>query len=129
MNLLIPRIWAYLAVLALGVAIWAHGWVSGAAHNQEKELKQTVKDVQVLVKVRDRVVTQYVDRERIVYKQADTIIKQVPVYITPEADDQCAVPDGFVRVHDAAARGISLDAASGTPNATAPRASTATSRP
>lgn len=129
MNLLIPRIWACVAVLALGVAIWAHGWVSGATHNQEKELKQTVKDVQVLVKVRDRVVTQYVDRERIVYKQADTIIKQVPVYITPEADDQCPVPDGFVRVHDAAARGISLDDASGTPNATAPRASTATSRP
>jgi hypothetical protein len=129
MNLLIPRIWAYLAVLALGVAIWGHGWVTGATHNQEKELKQTVKDVQVLVKVRDRVVTQYVDRERIVYKQADTIIKQVPVYITPEADDQCPVPDGFIRVHDAAARGVSLDAAPGTPDATTPRASTATSRP
>ena len=33
------------------------------------------------------------------------IIKEVPVYVTVEADAKCDVTDGFVRLHDAAATG------------------------
>lgn len=35
-----------------------------------------------------------------------TIIKKVPVYVTREADSRCAVPRGFVRLHDSAAAGM-----------------------
>lgn len=35
------------------------------------------------------------------------IIKEVPVYVTVEADRRCDLTDGFVRLHDAAATGNS----------------------
>lgn len=46
-------------------------------------------------------------RIRIVTK---TLIKEVPTYVTPKADARCVVPDGFVRLHDAAAAGVELPA-------------------
>lgn len=33
----------------------------------------------------------------------ETIVKEVPVYVTPEADAACVLHRGFVRLHDAAA--------------------------
>lgn len=33
------------------------------------------------------------------------IVKEVPVYVTVEADRRCDITDGFVRLHDAAATG------------------------
>ncbi len=35
-----------------------------------------------------------------------TLIREVPRYVTVEADARCAVPVGFVRLHDAAAAGV-----------------------
>lgn len=35
-----------------------------------------------------------------------TIVKEVPVYVSREADSRCAVPVGALRVLDAAARGV-----------------------
>jgi hypothetical protein len=48
-----------------------------------------------------------------------TIIKEVPVYVTPEADAACAVPPGFVRVHDAAVLGVPVDHPAVAPDAAA----------
>lgn len=48
-------------------------------------------------------VTEYVDRVRTVRERGETIIKEVPVYVTQEADDRCDVPAGFVWLHDDAA--------------------------
>lgn len=36
-----------------------------------------------------------------------TIIERVPAYVSPAADARCVLPLGFVRVHDAAALGLS----------------------
>jgi len=36
-----------------------------------------------------------------------TTIREVPVYVTAETDRRFAIPVGLVRVHDAAARGVS----------------------
>ncbi|NIJ70588.1 hypothetical protein [Xanthomonas sp. 60] len=67
-----------------------------------------------------RVVTQYVDRVQVVRERGATIVKEVPVYVTPTADAACAVPAGFVRLYNAAAQGIALDHASaGDPDAPA----------
>jgi len=35
-----------------------------------------------------------------------TIVQKVPEYVTAEADARCVVPNGFVRIHDAAAAGV-----------------------
>jgi len=42
-----------------------------------------------------------------------TIIKEVPVYVSPETDARFALPVGLVRVHDAAAAGHPLPESSG----------------
>lgn len=51
------------------------------------------------------VVTQYVNRIRIVREKGETIIKEVPVYVPVQADAACTLNRGFVRLHDAAAAG------------------------
>lgn len=62
-----------------------------------------LKTAQGIVTV--KTVTEYVDRVQIVREKGETIVKEVKVYVTPEADAACVVPVGFVRVHDAAASG------------------------
>jgi len=52
----------------------------------------------------ERIVTQYVDRVRIVHATGQTILQKVPVYVPASADAACTVPAGFVRLHDAAAQ-------------------------
>lgn len=51
----------------------------------------------------ERIVTRYVDKVRVVHERGATLTKEIPVYVTAQADAACPVPVGFVRVHDAAA--------------------------
>ena len=51
----------------------------------------------------EHIVTRYVDRVRVVHERGGTLTKEIPVYVTAQADAACAVSVGFVRVHDAAA--------------------------
>lgn len=66
-----------------------------------------------------KVVTEYVDRVQVVRERGATVIKEIPVYVTPTADAACTVPAGFVRIHDAAAQGTPLDGPAGDPDAAA----------
>lgn len=43
------------------------------------------------------------ERIRVVYRD---LIKEVPAYVTPEADRRCDLPVGFVRLHDQAVAGL-----------------------
>lgn len=58
-------------------------------------------------------VTRYVDRVETIRLKGDTIIKEIPRYVTPQADASCTVPVGFVRLHDAAAAGNLLNPGAG----------------
>ncbi|MCY1204523.1 hypothetical protein D9M68_484900 [compost metagenome] len=58
-------------------------------------------------------VTEYVDRVQTIRVKGDTIIKEVPRYVTVQADAGCTVPAGFVRLHDAAATGGVLGPSAG----------------
>jgi hypothetical protein len=53
-------------------------------------------------KVTIQVVTEYVDRVNVVKEKGDTIVKEVPVYITQTAEEQCKLTEGFAAIHDAA---------------------------
>lgn len=68
---------------------------------------------------KERIVTRYVDRVQFVREVGATIIREVPRYVSIEADRACVVPVGFVRVHDAAAAGVP-PAAEGAGDADAP---------
>lgn len=55
-------------------------------------------------KVTVQVVTEYVDRVKVVKEKGDIVVKEVPVYITNQADQQCRLTTGFATLHDAAAK-------------------------
>jgi hypothetical protein len=109
---LIPWPYRWLALVALGVALFGFGWIKGAGHVQarwdaalqEQVLQATaVREQQAQATV--KVVTQYVDRVRVVREKGETIIKEVPIYVPVQADAACTINRGFVRLHDAAATG------------------------
>ncbi|MCW5672263.1 MAG: hypothetical protein KIT86_21595, partial [Hydrogenophaga sp.] len=109
---LIPWPYRLLALAALGVALVGFGWVKGAGHVQAQWDAAVQKQTLQAVAIRERqaqatvkVVTQYVDRIRVVRAKGDTIIKEVPVYVPVHADVACTINRGFVRLHDAAAAG------------------------
>ena len=107
-------------VVLVAIALVAGGYIKGslavhaewdadkarrAARAAEVKADQAGATVQV--------VTQYVDRVKVVRQAGDTIIKEVPVYVSPEADAACVLSRGFVRLHDAAAAGVVPDPAGG----------------
>lgn len=66
-----------------------------------------------------RVVTKFIDRVQIVREVGTTITREVPIYVTQKADAACAIPAGFVRLHDAAATGNPAGPPTGDPDAPA----------
>lgn len=112
LSVLIPWPYRLLAMAALAVALVGFGWVKGAGHVQAEWDVATGKQALQVAVVKQRqaeatvqVVTKYVDRVKVVRETGDTIIKEVPVYVTVEADAACVLHRGFVRLHDAAAAG------------------------
>ena len=111
MNL-IPWTYRWLAVTALAVALTGFGWIKGAGHVQaqwdaaaQQQTLQAAAARERQAQATVKVVTQYVDRVRVVREKGDTIIKEVPVYVPVQADAACTINRGFVRLHDAAAAG------------------------
>lgn len=69
-------------------------------------LRQELTDANASLEAERRnikIVTEYVDRVQTVRVRGETIIKEVPIYVTQEADARCVVPNGFVWLHNAAA--------------------------
>lgn len=48
-----------------------------------------------------------------------TITREIPIYVAPKAETACAIPAGFVRLHDAAATGHPAGPPTGDPDAPA----------
>jgi len=103
--------WTLIA--GLGAALVALGWVRGADHVQARWDAATSQEVQRTAAIRQRqaeatvkVVTEYVDRIKVVHETGQTIVKEVPIYVPIQADAACMVNRGFVRLHDAAAHNL-----------------------
>lgn len=108
----IPWPYRLLALVALGLTLVGFGWVKGAGHVQAQWDAAVQQQAMQATAVREEqaqatveVVTEYVDRVRVVREKGDTIIKEVPVYVPVQADAACTINRGFVRLHDAAAAG------------------------
>ncbi len=108
----IPWPYRLLAIAALSIALVGFSWIKGASHVQAQWDAAIHQQTLQAAAVRERqaqatvkVVTQYVDRIRVVREKGDTIIKEVPVYVPVQADAACTINRGFVRLHDAAAAG------------------------
>lgn len=110
-----------MVVLALGLASYRAGMlhgerVAGQAHIDyiSAQAAQSVKVAQAQAKIVIEVQVKYVDRIKTIYKQGETIEKQVPIYVTAADDSACTINTGFVRVHDAAWVGEPTGAAAST---------------
>lgn len=123
-----------LAVLVaiVGIALLRAHWIGqGVAKERAAEAarllaakpaiaKVTAGGVAITTKTEERTRAE-TERIKIVYRD---LIREVPTYVTPEADRRCDLPVGFVRMHDQAAAGGSAvsapagdvrDASSGIP--------------
>ena len=100
-----------LLIKFTSVGILAFGlFMVGAISNEDSwqlkiaELKTEIaKKELAAAEVTHEVITQYVDRVKIVEGKTHEIIKKVPVYITKESDDKCTINNGFVSLHNSSA--------------------------
>lgn len=85
----------------------------------EMEWRQKAKELQaeidrkdaVSAQVTEKIVTQYVDKVKIVKEKGNVIIKEIPKYITKESDANCVIPNSFIVLHDSASRNEIPDSA------------------
>lgn len=80
-----------------------HGSQSVQADWDSEKAAQAIANAEAATKQAEatvKVVTEYVDRVKVVHEKAKTIIKEIPVYVP---SDTCLLPGGFRVLHDAAA--------------------------
>ena len=95
-------------VLAAGFLAWGNHQRTGLQEKLSKAVATTVSLAFEVseAKMRQDVITQFVDRVQVIHQQGATITREIPVYVTPKVDSDYLVPGGFVRLHDAAAQGV-----------------------
>jgi len=111
MNLLtlIPLPARIAIFVAAGIALYMLGMLhgersAGQAHIDyvSEQAVQSIKVTQAQMKVVIETQVKYVDRIKTIYKQGETIEKQVPIYINDADNAGCTINTGFVRSYDAA---------------------------
>ncbi|AZR28337.1 hypothetical protein NX80_019875 [Xanthomonas vasicola pv. arecae] len=111
-----------LIAVLVGGCVWQEQRVSAAQQDRDTALqaKRRAEAERNSAKGSTTVVTQYVDRVQIVREAGATITREIPIYVTQKADAACAIPAGFVRLHDAAATGNPAGPPTADPDAPAP---------
>lgn len=108
--------WLLVAVGVLCAALLIMWLRLDVVSMQRDQAQKAASDAVATLILNDHTVTQYVDRIQYVEQAAKTIVKEIPVYVTPEADASCDV-SGFVRLHndaiDRLAAGSADEAAKG----------------
>jgi len=103
-----------LSVAIVSFSLYMEGAISNQAEWEAKvaqvKLDMAVKEVKS-AEVTTEIVTKYIDRIKIVKEKSNVIVKEIPTYITKVDDAKCAVPNGFVLLHDSASRNEVPDAA------------------
>lgn len=123
MNVLLKFVAGILAALltaALAVIVWQRHRTADLSSRLASAQAQTIAalfDASV-AKVDVKIITQYVDRVRVVHDTTQTLQREIPTYVTPATDRAFPLPVGFVRLHDAAATGV-LPGPAGATDATA----------
>lgn len=114
MNLaaIIPLPYRLLALAALAAALLGFGWLKGAEHGQRRVdsmVSQAVREGARITAARDKVTTRVETKYLPAIARAEviteTIVKEVPVYVSPADPD---LSGGFRVLHDAAALGLQL---------------------
>lgn len=110
--------WKLLGGLLLLIGAAASGYYAG--HHAEALAFQTykagiaasaAKQQAASATVTTQIVTKYVPQIQVVHDKAQTIVKQVVRYVPSSLNARYQLPTGFVLLHDAAATGVPLPAA------------------
>lgn len=122
LAVLLGAVGRWLALGALVVAVWCHGWLRGAQGVRDdweaatdKQEAASLAHAMELAKRADEITLAYITQTRTVREKGATIVREVTRYVTPDADAVCPT-DGLVRVLNAAARN-QLPPAAGRPDA------------
>jgi hypothetical protein len=109
----VPFISQYtLPIQVISIIVLVFGvYMEGGISNQEKweakvaevKLEMAKKETES-AEVTTKVITKYVTKIEVVKEKGNVIIKEIPKYITKDADAKCDVPAGFVVLHDSASR-------------------------
>lgn len=111
---MIPLPWRIIGALAVSAALVGAGWRAGADRVQARwdaeRAAQAVAAARHAARIADAgqdAASQFATSALATQQRTVEIIKKVPVYVTAQADADCTVPAGFVRLHDAAAADVS----------------------
>lgn len=102
-----PGSWLAAALL-VGVGFWwlgQHEFNRGVASVEAKQVIATARLVKAQDKITVNVGNIYADVRLTIANDTNRRINEVPTHVTPEADRNCVVPLGFVRVLNDAAHG------------------------
>lgn len=86
-------------------SVWGFGhyeYTQGVNSVRIADLKAVAQVTIASSDATQKVITQYVPQVQYIRTQGQTITKEVPVYVTKDADTHCVVPLGFARVWNAA---------------------------
>lgn len=107
----------YLIVAGVAASLSGFGvWRVMSWHEQAQQAKVITKTVKQIVyqdRVTEKVVTKYLATKATHAEETRTIIQEVPIYVSKEADARCVVNLGTVRLWNRAVHGAVPDAAAG----------------
>ena len=96
-----------VSIAVIAFSLYMEGGIANEAEwklkVKEAEAKAAQKET-LAAETTVQVVTKYVKKIETIKEKGDVIIKEVPTYITKVDDSKCAVPNGFVMLHDSASR-------------------------
>lgn len=96
------------AALGLVLGVWLvhhHGYRQGVDDTLRAEADAAANINAGQPKIIERLRTIYLPAEAKIKTVTRTIVKEVPVYVTKQDDARCVINNGFVRLHDSAAKG------------------------
>lgn len=86
-------------------SVWGYGhyqYTQGVNSVRIADLKAVAQVTIASSDATQKVITQYVPQVQYIQTQGQTIIKEVPTYVTKTDDSHCVVPLGFARLWNAA---------------------------
>ena len=112
--------WGFIArtvgtILMIGSVYLYGGYGTEMKWRAEAEKLKADMDRKVALseKSSKQIITKYVTKTKVIKEKGDVIIKEVPKFITKDADAKCIIPKSFVMLHDSAAKNEVPDSSKG----------------
>lgn len=112
--------WGFIArtigtILMIGSVYLYGGYGTEMKWRAEAEKLKADMDRKVALSEKNskQIITKYVTKTKVIKEKGDVIIKEVPKFITKDADAKCIIPKSFVMLHDSAAKNEVPDSSKG----------------